>query len=54
MEMQFSIGSAQTFDFSLGGGTTVLMPIVEMTQAQYDALETYDANTLYAIPEEVE
>lgn len=51
MEMQFSLGSAQTFDFSLGGGTTVLMPIVEMTQAEYDALETYDANTLYAIVE---
>jgi len=32
----------------------LVMPIVELTQAQYDALETYDANTLYAIPEEVE
>lgn len=44
-----------TFTFSLSGTSpTVLMPIVECTQAEYDAMETHDSGTLYAIPREVE
>lgn len=27
------------------------LPLVELTQAQYDAMQTHDSNTLYAIPE---
>lgn len=34
-----------------GGSPAPVLPIVECTQAQYDAMQTHDANTLYAIPE---
>lgn len=32
--------------------STAITSIVSLTQAQYDALATKDANTLYIIPEE--
>ena len=33
------------------GSTPVVEPVIELTQAAYDALDPPDANTLYAIPE---
>jgi len=41
--------------FEIGGGTAPqpmpVMPILECTQAEYDAMPTHDSGTLYAIPE---
>ena len=52
MEMQFTIGQSVEFAFEMGGGGSPIgLRIVELTQAQYDAMQTHDANTLYAIPE---
>ncbi len=52
MEMQFSMGQPLEMRFSMGGsGSATVMPIIELTQEAYDALDPPDANTLYAIPE---
>lgn len=53
MEMEFKFGDELNFTFSMGGGMSPapVLPIVELTQEQYDAMQTHDANTLYAIPE---
>lgn len=56
-KFDFKVDETVDFTFSLNGfapSPAPELPIVEMTQAEYDALESYDANTLYAIPEEVE
>lgn len=43
------------FNFYLGSTSpTILMPIEECTQAEYDAMDTHDSGTLYAIEREVE
>ena len=56
MEMEFELGNAVEFSFELGSAAPApapVMPIVELTQTQYDAMETHDSGTLYAIPAEV-
>jgi hypothetical protein len=44
-----------TFDLSGGSAPQPMpvMPILECTQAEYDAMQAHDSSTLYAIPEVV-
>lgn len=55
MAINVAVALEDTIEIAVevGGSTPPVytMPIVECTQAQYDAMQTHDANTLYAIPE---
>lgn len=51
MNVEITLDMGIEVGVNIGGSTPIGLRIVECTQSQYDAMQTHDPDTLYAIPE---